>query len=75
MTHIALTQCYKLLKFFTLIIQYAMFDRVHKLVVDDRRLMVSCNADSVSICTGTYSMLAENFLMRKVSARWVQKAD
>ena len=49
-------------------------ERVNKLVMNDRRLTVSFIALSVGISVGSvHSILTENLLMKKVSARWVPR--
>ena len=58
-------------------------EKVNKLVMNDRRLSVDFIAESVGISFGSaHSILRENLMMKKVSARWVprmlwdvQKAD
>ena len=47
---------------------------VHKLVMSDGRLSVCYIATSVGISTGSvHSILTDNLLMKKVSARWVPR--
>ena len=49
-------------------------EEVNKLVMSDRRLSVCYIATSVGISTGSvHSILTDNLLMKKVSARWVPR--
>ena len=49
-------------------------EKVNKLVMNDRRLSVDFIAESVGISIGSaHSILRENMMMKKASARWVPR--
>ena len=51
-----------------------MVKKIHKMVLDDRRLKVSEIADMVEISrSGIHRILTENLDMKKLCARWINE--